>query len=177
MYKLEDIRSYCEQYGKKKVIVDTNLLLLLLVGSFDKEFIKDCAATNQYSQLDYDLLLKVLRYFKSEIVITPYLLAELSDFSIKDIKPPKLHYYFMTLIDRLRNYKEENITLEKLLEIKFTIIMRFGFPDISILEVAKSIGAVVLTDDFDLALYANKSRIPNINFRTVRATDLISVGT
>ena len=174
MYTLDNVRVYRETKGKKKLIIDTNLLLLLLVGACDKNFLQSCDCTRKYTGNDYDLLLKILRFFESEIIITPHILAEFSNFFRRDIKEPKIHYYLTTVMDRLKNYKEEHISLERLLGTKVNILVMLGFPDMSIIEAAKKIDAVILTDDVGLSVYADSSQIPNIRFSAVSASELIA---
>ena len=173
MYTLDNIRKYRETIGKKKIILDTNLLLLLLIGACDKNFLSQCACTNKYTNDDHNLLLKIFRFFETQIIITPHIIAEFSNISIRDIKEPKIHYYLKTVLDRLKNYKEEYISLERLLGVKVEILAKYGFSDLSIIEVAKKIDAVILTDDMSLALYADTCRIPSIKFGAVKANHLL----
>ena len=173
MYTLDGVRSYRETRGKRKLILDTNLLLLLLIGACDKNFLQSCNCTRKYTGDGYDLLLKILRFFESEIIITPHVLAEFSNFFMRDIKEPKIHYYLTTVIDRLKNYKEEHISLERLLCTKVSILVLLGFPDMSIIEAAKKIDGVILTDDISLSLYADSCQIANIRFGAVSANEFL----
>lgn len=174
MYTIADVRRYRETRGKKKLILDTNLLLLLLIGACDKSFLEKCTCTKKYTHEDYELLVKILRFFGSEIVITPHILAEFSDLSMRDIKEPKIHYYLATVIDKLKNYKEEHVSLERLLNTKVKILAMLGFPDMSIIEASKKIDAVILTDDMRLGLYANSCQIANIPFSAVSANSRLT---
>lgn len=174
MYTLDNVRNYRETRGKKKLILDTNLLLLLLIGACDKNFLRGCDCTKKYTDNDHDLLLKMLRFFESEVVITPHILAEFSNLLRRDIKEPKLHYCLTTIMDRLKNYKEEHISLERLLGTKVSILILLGFSDMSIIEAAKKIDAVILTDDIGLSVYADSSQIPNIRFGAVSANELVA---
>jgi len=174
MYTLEDIRRYCKERGKKKVMVDTNLLLLFLVGSCDINFLSSCESTSKYSKNDHQLLLGMLRYFDSEIVITPHVLAEFSNLSRRDIKEPRLSYYLATVLDALKRHKEEHVPLEIILKSKINVLSSYGFTDISITEAALKINAVILTDDIGLGLYADSKNIANIKFAAAKADMLIS---
>lgn len=174
MLTLNDVRRYRETRGKKKLVLDTNLLLLLLIGSCDKNLLSRSACTQKYTSSDYDLLVTTLRFFNAEIVITPHILAEFSDFSRRDIKEPKIHYYLMTVVDRLKAYQEEHVPLERLLGVEIKILAMLGFPDMSIIEAAKKIDGVILTDDIGLSIYADSSRIANIRFSAMIADQLLS---
>lgn len=176
MYTLEDIIKFRQKYPtKKRLVLDTNLLLLLLVGGCDKKLLKNYTSTRKYSDNDYDLLIQILRRFDSSIVITPHILTEISNLSRRDIKEPQLSYYFKTVIDKLKNCKEEHFPLENLTGVKINILSRFGFTDISIIEVAQKIEAVILTDDIDLCLHAiNSYRIPSINFQNIKGAYILN---
>lgn len=173
MYSIKSVKKYRETKGKKKLILDTNLLLLLLVGICDSNFLSKCECTHKYAINDYRLLLKIFKYFESEIIITPHILAEFSNISIRDIKEPKIHYYLQTVLNKLKDYKEEHISLERLLSIRVNILALYGFTDMSIIEGAKKIDAVILTDDIGLGLYADSRNIPSIKFGALRANELI----
>lgn len=80
----------------------------------------------------------------------------------------------MTVVDKLKGYKEENISLDRLLETKVNILAIYGFPDMSIIEAARKIDAVILTDDISLGQYANSCRIANVSFSAVSANNLLT---
>jgi len=174
VYSLAEVRGYCESRGKRKPILDTNLLLLLLVGVCDKNFLSQHSCTEKYTSEDYDLLVKVLRYFEAEIIITPHVLAEFSDLSRRDIKEPRLNYYLSRVAEKLKSYREEHISLERLLNTKVHLLALYGFPDISLIEAAKKTSAVLITDDIGLGAYATSCLIPNVSFSAVQANSLIS---
>lgn len=174
MYTLDSIRTFREKFGKKKIILDTNLLLLLLVGLCDKKFLSQHGCTEKYTDIDHEILIKIFKYFDPIIVITPHILAEFSNLSKRDIKEPRIHYYIATVINSLKNYQEEQVSLERLLSTKVSTIALYGFTDISIIEAAKKIDAVILTDDIGLALYADTSRIPSIKFGAVKANSILT---
>jgi hypothetical protein len=173
MYKIEDVKKYRLTRGKKKLILDTNLLFLFLVGACDESFLPKCECTQKYTVNDYKLLLEIFRYFESDIVITPHILAEFSNISIRDIKEPKIHYYLQTVLNRLKSYKEEQVSLERLIRVKVNILALYGFTDMSIIEGAKKINAVILTDDMGLGLYADTCKIPSIKFGALRSYELM----
>ncbi|MDY7004002.1 MAG: hypothetical protein SWX82_08580 [Cyanobacteriota bacterium] len=54
------IRQLFGKYKQKGVIVDTNILLLLFVGSVNKDRISKFKRTEQFLPKDYDLLVDIL---------------------------------------------------------------------------------------------------------------------
>lgn len=171
MYSLDDIRLYREKYGRKKLVLDANLLILLLVGVFDKNVLRNCQSTKKYCGDDFDLMIKIFQYFESEIIITPHILAEISNLCRRDIKQPRISRFFVTVVDKLKNCKEEYIPLKRLLGIKISTLVSYGFPDMSIIEAAKTMDAVVFTDDLVLCSYADSFQIANICFSRIVASD------
>lgn len=175
MCTLDEIILFRQTKGKKKLILDTNVLLLLFIGMNDISSLSKYGCTQKYTEDDYRLLLKILGFFESEIVITPHTIAEFSNFFKRDIKNPKLHHYMVMVMDKLKNYKEEYISLKELLKIEVKALVSFGFPDMSIIEAAIKIDAVILTDEVNLCDHANLKRIPNIRFSALRAANVLAI--
>ena len=71
------IRQLFGKYKHKGVIVDTNILLLLFVGSVNKKRISKFNRIKQFLPEDYDLLVEIISYF-SKIVVTPNILTEVN---------------------------------------------------------------------------------------------------
>ncbi len=140
MYSLEEIKAFCYQYGKKSLIIDTNILLLFFVGVFNRDYINQCSLTEgKYTPDDFDLLIKIISYFQPEIIITPNILTEISNQSKNSIKDPYFTNYFNIIIDKLRGYKEHHIVLQKMIGLDIKVLSDFGFTDMSIAETAKEL--------------------------------------
>ncbi len=170
MYDLKSIIAFREAKGKQKLILDTNLLILLLVGFFDPDHIENCPRTKGFCKDDFDLLLKILENFESEIIITPHVLAELSNLSKSKMGVPedKISSYFKVIIDKLSKFQEEHIPLKELIGIDLKILVRFGFPDMSIIESSKKLRAIILTKEDDMVDHARSIGIKAINFTNIR---------
>ncbi len=65
MYTLDDVHKYVYKRRPAGVIVDTNILLLLLIGHYDVAYIKDCSLfTNNgknYTIEDFELLKRIIK--------------------------------------------------------------------------------------------------------------------
>ena len=69
-----------------KFILDTNTLLLFIVGSVSKKYIQQFKRTYQFSGDDYDLLIEILN--KGDAIITiPQVLTETSNLLAKGLEP------------------------------------------------------------------------------------------
>jgi hypothetical protein len=77
------------------VVVDTNLLLLLVVGASSKAFIAMHRRLNGYTAADFELLTLLISEF-SEIVLLPHIVAETSNF-VRNIGNPARSKVQLTL--------------------------------------------------------------------------------
>lgn len=65
--------------NNKKYIIDTNLLLLFIVGSIDNGiYIKKSKRLNDFTQEDFQIVAAIMASAK-EVAITPYIAAEVSN--------------------------------------------------------------------------------------------------
>ena len=60
------------------ILVDTNLLVLFVVGTMNRNRIKGFKRTRQYTRSDYDLLVRVLAQFDARYTLA-HVLAEVSN--------------------------------------------------------------------------------------------------
>jgi len=63
------------RYRDRGLVVDTNLLLVLLVGNIDRRLIGTTARTEKYSSADYARILDILVLF-NRLIILPQILTE-----------------------------------------------------------------------------------------------------
>lgn len=78
-----------KKYRLSGVLLDTNLLLLYLIGSFDLTLIKSFKRTAMYTEQEFQWLDEFTRKF-SKIVVTPQILAETWNF-LEKIGEKTLH--------------------------------------------------------------------------------------
>lgn len=157
------IRKLFGKYKQKGIIIDTNILLLLFVGSVNKKRISKFNRTEQFSPEDYDLLVEIISYF-SKIVVTPNILTEVSNF-INQLSEPERSKALDFLAKVLTKWDEFYIESSTATQVeKFT---KFGLTDSGIISLAKE-KYLVLTDDFKLANYLEKIEIDAVNFNHIR---------
>lgn len=171
MYTEDDVVAFRQREGAKPVIVDTEVLLLLLIGIYDSSIIARCKMTASYTREDHSLLLRILHYFKPQILITPHILAEFSNQSRQGISGDKEAEYLGVIVEKLKNYQEEYISLTALLKVGIKLLSDLGFPDVSTLEAARNQGAVILTADKPLAARAMYLKLPACDFKAVIGND------
>lgn len=170
---LSEISQYYTQNSDSYLIIDTIVLLLLVIGDYDKDYIELCELmTSQgYKKEHFDVIQEILKRFRHKIVITPHVLSEINMHS-KKIKPPRFRKYFETLKKQLGNIRENHVNLEILL--RNVGLITFGFTDLSLVELARKENHVILTDDWKLyGTYHEK--VPIIKFTVVATNELFDV--
>ncbi|MDJ0554938.1 MAG: PIN domain-containing protein [Microcoleaceae cyanobacterium MO_207.B10] len=162
---IDYIRKLFGKYKRKGVIVDTNILLLLFVGSVNKKRISKFNRTEQFSPKDYDFLVEIISYF-SKIVVTPNILTEVSNF-INQLTEPERSQCLEFLAKALTQWDEFYVESSTATQVeKFT---KYGLTDSGIISLAKE-KYLVLTDDFKLANYLEKIEIDTVNFNHIRVS-------
>jgi hypothetical protein len=157
-----------QNYKNSGIVVDTNLLLLFLVGSFDKGLITKFKRTQSYSQKDYEMLSYFLRNFL--IIINPSILTEITN--LADGLNRQTEY-------RLFNFLKD--TLSKCMETQCKILdvitnqafNKFGFADSTLSDLADK-GFLILTDDFPFFGYLISRQKAVINFNHIRTEYLLN---
>lgn len=155
------IDNYVNQYRKKGVIVDTNLLLLLLIGNTPS--IGEFKRTSGYSQSDFLLLLSLVDQFE-KLISTPHILAEVSNLT-NGLYGSKLGDFYETLKSLLPTILEVHtpaLTISQEYELS-----PYGVTDVGIMATAKG-NFLVLTDDLRVAGFAHQHCVDVINFNHVR---------
>lgn len=153
----------------KGLLVDTNVLLLLLIGSLDSKLIRNFKITaNQgFDEADFNLLRSFVGKFQS-IITTPHILTEVSNHADKikgDIRK-RIFGKLVSLIGQLDECSESSKALAK-----SDAFVRFGLTDTAISSLASK-NFLVLTVDFPLAGYLKKKNVDVINFNHLRQTAL-----
>jgi len=149
------------------VVVDTNILVLLLVGAVDRSAIGRFKRTSSFSANDLDLAQKFLRRF-ARIATTPGILAECSNLVGQLIAP--LYDRVFEAFSRLVLVLEEQFLSAREIAL-IPEFARFGYADAGICALPSS-EFVLLTDDFRLSEYLRASDRWVVNFNHLRTPGL-----
>ena len=145
------------------ILIDTNVLMLLIIGSWDREQIQAHRRTETFTSSDFDLLQAELRRYH-RVVTTPSVLTETSNLMENDFHET----IAATLISVCTPFIEIIRPKEELLRAH--AFGRLGFADMSVLA-ALSDEVVLLTDDVDLYLEALYEGFQATNFNHLRKFD------
>ncbi len=157
-----DARGLIEKHRSKGVLVDTNLLVLLLVGSVNKRRIGTFKRTQNFTVEDFDLLSGLVSWF-GKLVTTPHVLSQVSDLTDlpgKDLRT--IRGLFGSLVEQM----EESYDISRVL-ITHDLFSRLGLTDAAIATVC-SRGILVLTTDLNLQLALQNCGTDALNFNHIR---------
>jgi hypothetical protein len=147
------------RFRGREVLLDTNLLLLLLIGSYERKRIRTFKRTAMFSELDFDLLAVFLQAF-TKILTTPHILTEVSNLtgSLPGHLLNTWNVHFSRNINGLVEVFEESRSL-----VSGGVFARFGLTDAAISSLSSR--ALTLTEDFRLSGFLRARNMPVLNFR------------
>jgi hypothetical protein len=147
------------------IVVDTNLLVLLVVGSASIEYINKHKRLTSFSTDDFELLVELIGMF-SDIVMLPHILSETSNL-IKQIDNParlKIQHSFGTLINTTTE-----LPLPSVYGVQRSEFAKLGLTDAMILRLCSLTGngiePTLLTTDTALANTAHSLGYSVIDYK------------
>ncbi len=153
------------KYCRRGIIIDTNLMLVYIVGIYDPDYISRFKKTEKYGVEDFKCIHSVLSYFRKHIITTPHIITELSNLSMK-IQNNRLVAYFSVFKKLLKEMDEEYINKDEVLGLP--LLPKLGITDLTIIEAAKRFKYLVFTDDFRATGYMRNMRIDVLNLNNIR---------
>lgn len=153
-----------EKYRTKGILIDTNLLLLFVVGKHDKFLIEKFKRVQQFTIEDYEFICGFVRYF-SKVIVTPYILTEVSN--LLNQLPEQYKFEQYSAFSHLMQEWLERHTESKLIATVESF-KKYGLTDAEIAETGLKKDHLILTDDFRLTGFLNKQGIDVINFNNIR---------
>lgn len=152
-------------YLSRGLLVDSDLLLVLCVGSVDRNLVREFKRTKAYSESDYDILRKIVGFFQT-ILTTPNILTEVNNLG-RNLKG-KHREKFQEAFSRIANSFFEEYT-ESQTAVNIPIFRDCGLADSVTFCVSQShSGCLLLTDDLELAGKVRKSGGDALNFNNFR---------
>jgi hypothetical protein len=147
----------------RQLILDTNLLLLLIVGSASRDYISKHKRLKAYSEKDFDILMKIISIVPN-VFVTPNILTETSNLAghIPEPARTKIFNFFRDYIPSAdEHYCESRRAINR------EEFIRLGLTDAVILHEMTDV-FILLTDDFDLYYAAIKEGYQAQNFNHLR---------
>lgn len=159
------LKTLLARHTAAGVIVDSNLLLLLLIGSYSPTLISSFKRTTRYTSSDFDLLVEALALF-SKLLTTAHILTEVSNLAGQLGEPVK-EQVMRNLAGTISVLTELPVPAEE--AATEPAFPRFGLTDTAILRQGRAGEYLVLTDDFRLSQYLAAQGIQVFNFNHLRA--------
>ena len=147
----------------KSVVLDTNLLVLFVVGLVDPKYIAIHKRLRTYDADDFDLLRRIVS-ISGGLIVTPNTLSEASNL-LKQINEPArtmIGRGFRQMIERV-----QEVYVESAIASARPEFLRLGLTDSAILHVGKD-DVVLLSADFDLCIAAQSAGYEAQNFNHLR---------
>jgi hypothetical protein len=161
---MELVQQLIHRYRRSGVVVDTNILLLYLIGRFAPDQITRFKRTDTFSVEDFRLLSILLSRFE-RLLTTPNILAEVSNLAAQLGEPLRSLYFqgFKTEIELLH---EQYIRSRD--AARGECFVRLGLTDAGIHILARQSPHLVLTVDLDLYVSLLSQGLDAINFNHIR---------
>jgi len=171
MSTLHDIDAYktkiALRYSGRGIILDTDVLLMFLVGTFDSEYMKEWKKTNYYTVEDFEIMKEFLRLFKI-MYVTPHILTEISSHT-KQMRSDIYEKFLVCFFAHFSKTVEKNVAKECIFDNSLFPILHVT--DTSILDVARREKCLVITDDFSLYNNLLNEGVDVINFNHLRSME------
>ena len=142
---MTDLGDFSRNARKNGLLIDTNLLVLLIVGFVNRDRICRFKRTTAYSSANWDLLTGILEQISLRYTL-PHVLAEVS--TLTDLKGQELEVARAVLLRLIKELRELQIT--SIETCATSLYMRLGLTDAAIAEAARRHQCSVLTDDSGL---------------------------
>jgi rRNA-processing protein FCF1 len=157
-----DAGALIEKHKAKGVLLDTNLLVLYLIGKVNPRRILNHKRTASYDLDDFKLLDFLIGRF-GRLVASPHVLSQTSDLAAFDgAERSKCRSIFRTLIQGMdERYDESRLVVDD------PIFSYLGLADAAI-AVASQNNLLALTDDLDLHRALTRRGVDALNFNHVR---------
>lgn len=157
------IKGVIAPYKDKGVLIDSNILLLLLVGLLDKRLISNFKHTKKFTTDDFDTLDAFLSNFNI-FITTPNIITEVGNLSgyLAENRKEAYSQVFANLIKSLKEFYLVSGDVAEMREF-----FKLGITDAGILRLAGE-DYFVLTDDFALSQTLQKQGVSVFNFNHIR---------
>jgi len=152
------------KHRQSGVAIDTNLLLLLWVGNFDRSLIQRFKRTQKYTEADFDLLVALGQQIRL-LVTTPNILTEVSNLAGQLHEDTAQEFRSEMRID-IEKFDERHFPCK--LIVKEDTFIPLGLTDSTLTLLARQ-KTLILTDDLPLYVQLAAAKLPVINFTHVRS--------
>lgn len=150
----------------REIIIDTNLLLLLVIGAIEQgRHIRSSSRLNAFSEVDYQTVLEVIEHYEA-VCITPYIATEVSN--LIDLKGHAKTLAMEAAKEIFKQFRPIKTDIQE--DCDTAYFSRYGITDASLIKLVPDY--VVLTNDTRLLeplyLASNDNVLPYEALRRIR---------
>ncbi len=145
------------------IFVDTNALILLIVGFIDKALISSHKRTSIYEPIDFENLTFLIGDLE-KVVTTPNVLTEVDNL-LNNFQKGHRWAYYQVIREIITKSSEKFLEARKVID--FDAFLQLGLTDTGILEICKNCD-LLITGDSKLADYANAYGIKVVDLVKIR---------
>lgn len=153
-----------EKYRARGVLIDTNLLLVYLIGSFDRTLFGRLSRLENYSEADFDLLVRLVAQFPA-IVTTPHILTEVSNLAMNAVYRNKHEDLLAQFSAMIKLLVEESLASAQLSDKP--LFIQFGIADTAIEHLSRD-KYLVVSDDLRFVARLESEGVDVLNFNHIR---------
>ncbi len=136
---------FLEKYRSKGALIDTNLMVLIAVGSYRIDRIATFKRTIQYTSEDYQLMMRIMIHFERRIT-TPHILTEVDNLT-RQLPEAEHQALAQTMARLIANLFEIHIPATDAIQTRN--YPRVGLTDCVTISASNEV--LTITDDFQLS--------------------------
>jgi hypothetical protein len=156
------VDELCAKHSQGGLLIDTNLLLLLVVGNYDRRRIETFKRTLTYTLKDFQRL-KLLASRFNLLLTTPNILTEVDNLG-RQLAVREWNGFSKSLAALCLQLRETYLSSSAVMQA--SRYSRMGLTDSGVLSLKS--GILILSDDLGLYLEASKAGYAAINFNHLR---------
>lgn len=161
---MSELDGFLSRYRKNGVMLDTNLLVMYLIGTYNPELVPEFKRTETYTVDDFEMLQYYVSQF-DKLIVTPHVLAETWNF-VEKIPKHEFQDFLNKAVPFLEVCDEEQVDKNDiLLSGSFSFI---GVTDMGVIRAAQSRKCLVITDDLRAYAYFFENGVDTININHLR---------
>jgi len=153
-----------KKYKPKGILIDTNLLVLIVIGTYNRPRVATFKRTIQYTLDDLEMMLRILAYF-DRCLTTPNILTEVDNLTrqLPEAEHKPLAVAFSQLISR-----QFEIYLGSHHVAQHAAYSKLGLTDCATALAAAEQNVLVITDDLRLSNILSDLDLDAININHIR---------
>lgn len=158
---MTELDRLIQKHRVNGLLIDSNLLVLLIVGRTNRHRVSQFKRTNTYTYSDYELLELFVSFFERTL-ITPNVATEVSnltDLSGNELAVARQRLQEFVVLSDERYAKSQSV-------VRTPAFPQLGLTDAALASLGDN--ALVLTDDLSLFSYLTHIGIDAINFAYIR---------